>query len=302
MSTRATDVSIKASLLACLAAHLPRALKFHLGDVGRCLDAGFPPRAVPGGLPEGALRERLAPATGIWDEVERALDWCEANDVRLLGPGHPEYPERFLTLAEPSPALFVKGGAPWQTRIGLAVVGSRAPARATLEWLDSHLTPVLANPGVYSVSGGARGVDQKAHALSLRVGAPTVAFLPSGLARIYPAEFASWSDAIVAAGGALVTEYPPWKPMCKNHFHSRNRLIAKLGAVCLIAEAGRKSGTMITARYAAEAGVPLATLPASPMEPKAMGSLDLLFDGAQMLRDARDLGECLALNARLGAG
>ncbi len=296
-------------LLACLASCLPDSLRPGVAGLLPLLQSGVAAGSVSAHLPDGELRRRLA-SGDPWGDARRILEWCAGNGVRILYPGHPDYPARFSRFHEGSAAgssegasvLFVRGEPPWRSRIGLGIVGSRSPTAAALAWMDAHLPPVLSNPGVYSISGGARGVDQKAHALSLRVGCPTVAFLPSGLARIYPAEFIAWADAVVASGGALVTEYPPSEPMRKCHFHRRNRLIARLGAVCLVAEAARKSGTLITARYAKEAGVPVAVLPASPLEPKAMGSLDLLFEGAQPLRDARDLGEFLALNARLDGG
>lgn len=288
--------------LACLSAILKESENRDLAHLEPLLAAGVPLVALARELPSGPLQLRLAERPEVWDQVERTVAWCHDNGVSIVFPGHGDYPTAFASLREPARVLFVRGRPAWKAGVGLSIVGSREPTRFAFEWMDTHLSPVLRRQSVYTVSGGARGVDQRAHALSLRAGCPTVAFLPSGLAQIYPADFANWAHAIVEAGGALVTEFPPWEPMRKAHFHRRNRLIARMGAVCFVVEAGRKSGSLITARYAADAGIPVATLPAAAIEPKAMGSLDLLFDGAQVLRDGRDLSEFLFLNARPGGG
>lgn len=286
------------TIVALLAPLLSEQESSSLDDLKPVLAAGTSPRMALREMPPSSLRTRLEETPAIWDEVERARAWCELKGARLVFPGHRDYPTGFARLHSPPRVLNYIGKACWTGERGLAVVGSREPSRSALEWMDTQLPPALRRLGAFTVSGGARGVDQRAHALSLRAGAPTVAFLPAGLARVYPSDFVDWIDAIVDGGGALVTEFSPFEEMRKAHFHRRNRLIAAMSCACLVVEAGRKSGSMITARQAGEAGVPVAVLPASPMESRALGGLDLLFDGAQLLRDERDLVEFVELSPR----
>ncbi|MCM2282226.1 MAG: DNA-protecting protein DprA [Bdellovibrionaceae bacterium] len=287
--------------IAFLASFLADVPAQFFDDLKEVLAGGVPPRSAARELSHTPLRFRLEEEPEIWEAVERASAWCAERGAQVVYPGHAAYPEGFARLHAPPRVLSLFGSPCWRDRSGLSIVGSREPTRAALDWLDTHLTAALKDLDTFTVSGGARGVDQRAHSLSLRVGVPTVAFIPAGLAMIYPPDFADWTEAIVSGGGAIVTEFAPHEEMRKPHFHRRNRLIAALGVACLVAEAARKSGSLITARQAIEAGVPLATLPNSPMEPRASGSLDLLFDGAQLLRDARDLVEFVRLSSRPGA-
>jgi DNA processing protein len=239
----------------------------------------------------GDAESWLLPSERDLHEAIETRDWCHQNGIRILYPSHPHYPQEFLALEEPPLFLSCLIGAetpPWQTP-SISIVGSREPLERSLAWMDQNLPQFLRLFPVPVISGGARGVDQKAHSISLRSGIPTVAVIPSGLARIYPGDFAAWVPAILEAGGALLSPYHPKQEIRKFHFEGRNRLIAALGKMLLVIEARRRSGSIMTARLASELGRTLAALPSFPGESRSAGSLELLFSGGMMVRDAGDL-------------
>ena len=249
-------------------------------------------------LPEGKLRRMLLDKPEAWDLAKVTQEWCHKNGAQIIYPGHAFYPERFGDLPQPPNFLSVSGEFAWQIPLGLGIVGGREPTVQAVKWMEEHFLSALRRRQLFTVSGGARGIDQAAHRLSLRAGRPTIAFIPSGLAQIYPADFRYWRDSIVDSGGAIVSEYAPNELLGSGNFHRRNRMIAALSNSLFVVEAARKSGSLITARYALELGRSLCALPASALEPRAMGTLDLLYDGASLIRDADDLlrflGEPLA--------
>jgi DNA processing protein len=156
--------------------------------------------------------------------------------------------------------------------------------------MDLHLPILLErDPDLVVVSGGARGIDQKAHAMSLRSKSSTVAILPSGIGNPYPGEFRNWFDKIIDSGGAILSSLEPSAPVRKQYFESRNRLIVALAKLVFVVEARRKSGSIMTARLARELGRTVALLPAFPGEIKSDGCVDLLFDGGFPVRDADDV-------------
>lgn len=168
----------------------------------------------------------------------------------------------------------------------LSIVGARNMKPWVKEWMENEILPVLREFPVTVVSGGARGVDQWAHWLSLRAQRGTFVVLPSGLDHLYPtqlSELASREDVV------FVSEYPPEQTMRKHHFYLRNRLIALWSPVLIVIQAREKSGSMMTARYAMDMGKTVITLPANPLDIDFAGNNQLLFDGAAMIRHKRDL-------------
>lgn len=229
----------------------------------------------------------------VWLEAKTKARALLEQKISITYPGAFDYPSGLLQLDNPPSALSYWGRPVWLDLPCLSVVGTRRPSGETLQWLDVSLGELLVGHEMTLVSGGARGVDQKAHAMALRCHRPTVCFLPSGLESLYPVNLSSWKAPILAGGGALVSQFPPWQGMFKSHFIQRNRLIAAISRLTFVAEAARKSGSLLTAKFAMELGRPLATLPVSPMCIRGLGSLDLIFDGAYMVRDHRDLSQLL---------
>lgn len=283
------------ALVACLSSHLNYCAEGWM-LVRKLLAANVPEQKIVYELPNCTLKVELLSKPDAWAHAHETLEWCKENLVHVLYPGHPDYPEEFEYLPQPPQFLSVMGSTKCiYGGVGLSVVGGREHSRNALQWMEEHFLNALRFQNIFVVSGGARGIDQIAHRLSIRAAKPTIAFLPSGLAKMYPADFPMWQESICSGGGAIISEYPPMKEMEKSHFHRRNRMIAGLGRALFVVEAGRKSGSLITAKFALELGKPICVLPASALEPKAQGTLDLLFDGATPIRDAADLLSFLAL-------
>lgn len=238
-------------------------------------------------VPNGKLRSYLLSHPDWYQKNVDLINKWQAQNINMLYPGHVDYPEGFYQLSDPPLFLTYKGQAVWKDEKCLSVVGSRKPTSRALSWMDTHLRSVFSK--VCSVSGGARGIDQKTHNISLRLQRPTVAFLPSGLQAIYPESLRELSDEIIRTGGALVSEFMPHVMIQRHHFHTRNRLIAAISDVLLVVEAKIKSGSILTANLASAMGQPLAVLPTFPDEIQSQGNLKLLFEGAQPIASANDI-------------
>lgn len=198
------------------------------------------------------------------------------------------YPEEFKHLIDP-PLVFSYMGAPVWTRSKISVVGSRQPSQKSLWWISKELKNIIQRSELVLVSGGAIGVDQLGHQASVDLKRPTIVVLPSGLSTIYPKSMAQMSDLILRYGGCLISEFPDQQVVMKHHFSYRNRLIAALGKVCVIAEAREKSGTLMTAHRALEMGKDVFVVPGHPLDDSFKGSLNLLKLGAHILTEAQDI-------------
>lgn len=213
----------------------------------------------------------------------------EREGVSFVLYGQPLYPQKCYMMEDPPLVLSYLGQPVWLNEGSLAVVGSREPSSDSLKWIEKELSLFCESEKPLIVSGGARGIDQKAHGVALRKGCPTLVVLPSGLGEIYPDSLRSWVNPILQAGGGLISEYDYSQKMHKYLFHHRNRLIAALGNASLLVEAKRKSGTLITANQAAQLGRTVLVVPGHPFDPHFAGCLDLLCEGATIVRDAQDL-------------
>ncbi len=234
------------------------------------------------------------------DSSELALQKAlrlQSEGVCFVCAGEEDYPRAFYKMEDP-PLSFTFCGRPvWNQKTGLTVVGSREPSFESLQWMERELGSFCQSVEVAIISGGARGVDQKAHALALRFLRPTVVVLPSGLGCVYPSSLGHWKASILESGGCLLSEYGYEMPMQKYLFHHRNRLIAALGKATLIVEARQRSGTLITAELSCQMGRPVWVLPGHPQDPNFAGSLRLLAEGATLIRHAADLLDMFTLEA-----
>lgn len=228
--------------------------------------------------------------SGVARQEARA-QWQRAAELglRIVGLHESDYPERLARIYDPPPVLFVRGRLVREEgERAVAVVGSRAATPSGLAFARA-LARDLARAGITVVSGLARGIDTAAHRGALEGGGRTVAVLGSGHGRLYPPENTSLAAQIVAAGGAVVSEFAldtgPWKV----NFPRRNRVIAGWGRGVIVVEAAEKSGALITARLAWEEGRDVMAVPGHPAVAAAAGTNALLRDGAAVIRDAGDV-------------
>ena len=245
------------------------------------------------------------------DEVAlaRSCDWLSGAPRRhLIGWHDPDYPTLLRRTAAPPLALFVEGDPCRLWRAGIAVVGSRAPTAGGQD-TAAVFARRFAAAGFSVVSGLASGIDAAAHLAALDAGGDTVAVLGCGIDIAYPRSNLRL-HARIAAEGALVSEYPPGTPARREQFPSRNRIVAGLALGTLVVEAAQRSGALITARLAADAGREVFAIPGSIHNPMARGCHRLLRDGATLVESPDEVTAALgpiaegladALQARLHA-
>lgn len=227
-------------------------------------------------------------------EYDSAADYLRTLALHKINFTYPEkvdYPEEFLKMKEPP--LFIEYWGPplWRDRNLIAVVGSRNMLPLTEQWLKRHLSEFIETNRVGVVSGGAIGVDQLSHLIAIKSKAPTVFVLPSGLLNLYPASLNQFKKEFESENICFMTEFEIHHKLHKSHFYIRNRLIAALGKLTLVAQASMKSGSMLTVHHCLEMGKAVSTIPAHPEMHGFDGNLKLLFDGAYSVRNFSDLHE-----------
>jgi len=184
--------------------------------------------------------------------LPQRLDYfCRHNGVQILAYTDTDYPQSLQNLSDKPLVLYVKGELP-QANYALAIVGSRRCTEYGVR-AAACFAQAMTREGIPIISGGAKGIDTAAHEACLQAGGTTVAVLGCGLDIVYPSENAKLF-ARIAEQGALVTEYPPGVPPIAANFPARNRIIVGLSQAVLVAEAGKRSGAVITANIAADEG------------------------------------------------
>ena len=197
------------------------------------------------------------------------------------------FPSQLTNIQNPVDKLYYQGDKNLLSKKFVAIVGARNVLPWVEQWMEYELIPALRSCDLGVISGGARGVDQRAHSCALRAGVPTLAVLPSGLNCKYPRTVEALLGSSPLSG--FLSEYEPNESMRKHYFYSRNRIIAGFSPLVLVVQASEKSGSMITAKYALEYGKSIATIPATPMDPSTSGNLRLLYDGSYFVRNSGDL-------------
>jgi DNA processing protein len=221
------------------------------------------------------------------DLLARCRVWLRQPGHHLLGWHDPDYPPLLRRAGSPPPGLFVAGDPARLWHPAVAVVGSRGPTAGGRDNARAFAR-ALAEAGFAVGSGLAAGVDRAAHEAALEVGGLTVAVLGTGPDVPYPREHAGLL-ARIAAEGAVVSEHPPGTGARREHFPSRNRILAGLSLGTLVIEAAQRSGALITARLAAEAGREVFALPGSIHNPMARGCHRLIRDGAALVESADEV-------------
>ncbi len=251
------------------------------------------------GLPPSCAEPRRS--AEIRERAGAALLWLEQPDHHLLSWDDPAYPALLAELPDAPPLLFVAGAPGLLERPQLAMVGSRRASRNGLDNARAFARS-LAGAGFVITSGLALGIDGAAHQGALDAGGRTVAVLGTGLERLYPQRHARLAQQIVEQGGALVSELPlDCAPQASN-FPRRNRIISGLSLGVLVVEASPSSGSLITARLAAEQGREVYAIPGSIHHPGARGCHQLIRQGAALVESVEDVLEGLRGWQRLAPG
>jgi len=222
------------------------------------------------------------------------------HSIRVIRPSNANVYRRLNRLADPPRQLFLKGEYdPAQPAV--AIIGSRKHSSYGRLAAES-LTGDLASHGVTIISGLALGIDSLAHRAALSRQGRTVAVMPGGLDRVYPASHRQLADQLVNGGGGLISEYPPGTLPAKHHFVARNRIVAALSDAVVVVEAASRSGTLITAEYALDIGLPVLAVPGPITSPTSIGTNRLIDTGAKLIASAGDILLELGLEGRKPAG
>jgi DNA processing protein len=250
-------------------------LEHAIGESARGLQVELPPLA----------RNYLAAPT--YADIEADLHWLEASGAQVLPCTSAAYPQLLARTIGAPPMLYVLGDVETLAMPQLAMVGSRNPTadgRATA----TELAAFFAQAGLTITSGLALGIDAASHEGALAAHGFTIAVCGCGLDKIYPRQHAQLALRI-REQGAVISEFPPRSNPLKGHFPRRNRIISGLSLGTLVVEAARRSGSLITARLAAEQGREVFAIPGSIHNPLSKGCHELIREGAKLVEGAEDV-------------
>ena len=221
--------------------------------------------------------------------VTGALAWSVAPEQHIVTLADPEYPQALLEIPDPPALLYVRGRLELLNRPALAIVGSRNATPQGIQNAEGF-AGALADAGLLIASGLALGIDGAAHRGALAAGGDTVAFIGTGIDRIYPARNRELALAI-GTRGAIISEFPIGTPVAAANFPRRNRLISGFSRGVLVIEAAVESGSLITARLAGEQGREVFAIPGSIHSPQSRGCHKLIKQGAKLVETAQDVLE-----------
>ena len=263
-----------------------RQLMARFGTAGEAL------RAVPDMAARGGGKASIIEAQIVEQEIARS----RAAGARYLITGDADYPFLLDQMEGAPPALIVRGDVSLAARECVAMVGARNASAAACRFART-LAQELGQRGAVVVSGLARGIDTAAHQGALESG--TIAVIACGIDIAFPPENAELQERL-AEEGLLVTEHPPGTQPLARQFPARNRIIAGLARGTVVVEAAPRSGSLITARLAGEAGREVMAVPGSPIDPRAQGCNQLIREGAVLIQSAADVIEAIgAIDPRM---
>ena len=241
-------------------------------------------------LPRLAKRSGRAVQGAPIAEIERELAAAAKAGIRFVALCEPSYPPSLRAIDSAPPIVAVRGRLDVLQRACVAIVGSRNASAAGLI-MTERLATGIGRCGYLIASGLARGIDARAHKASLETG--TVAVLAGGHERVYPSNHAGLAERIAEAG-CVISEMPlAWEPRARD-FPRRNRIVSGLSLGTVVVEAARRSGSLITARFANEQGREVFAVPGSPLDPRAEGANDLLRQGATLCTGPDDVVDALS--------
>jgi DNA processing protein len=272
----ATSVrAVLARTPALRAAHVEALVTAAGGDLTRAIELETLSRVA---LPPKARGSLVLPDSATLDSD---LEWIEASGAQLLASTDSDYPAQLRQLPDPPAVLFVLGDVSTLASLQLAMVGARKASREGRN-TAREFAQYFARAGVTITSGLAVGIDAASHDGALRGGGQTVAVCATGLDTVYPIEHAELAQRI-RANGALLSEFPAGTPPRRMNFPHRNRLISGLSRGTLVVEAALHSGSLVTARRAAEQGRAVFALPGGIHQSLSSGCHKLIRNGATLV-------------------
>lgn len=230
-----------------------------------------------------------APVVWASDQAEREIANVEKFGAKFLALGQGLYPKPLSDMEDAPPLLIAKGNLNLLDRQAVAIVGARNASAAASRFARG-LAHDLGQQNLVIVSGLARGIDTAAHDGALDTG--TIAVVAGGIDVFYPPENEERQKALYERG-LVLAEMPPGTEPRARHFPYRNRIIAGMSSGTVVVEAAPRSGSLITARLAAEAGREVMAVPGSPLDPRAQGCNQLIRDGATLIQNAADVVEAI---------
>lgn len=224
--------------------------------------------------------------------IEKEVANMEKLGASYLFKSSENYPELLKHVHDAPPVLTVLGQLNTLLQPQIAIVGNRNASAAGQKFTRTLAANLVA--GNFAITSGlARGIDTAAHQGALDANGTTIAVMASGLGHIYPPENRGLYNTILENGGAIISENPALSTPTNQHFPRRNRIISGLSMAVVVTEASRRSGSLITARFAGEHGRDVFAMPGSPADPRAAGPNHLLKQGAYMLESAEDILEAI---------
>ncbi len=223
-----------------------------------------------------------------------------SQEIKIIKKGNDYYPRLLKEISDAPEKIFVLGNfqnKQFADNLKISIVGTR---RATSEGkaLAKELAKKLSEKGIIIVSGLAMGIDTAAHQGTVEANGRTIGVLANGLDSIYPAQNENLAEKILESGGAIISEYPPGTPALPHQFLERNRIVSGLCDATIIIEAPDRSGSLVTARLAAEQGREVLVFPGPLHHPNYKGSHKLIRDGARLVASIGDVFEDLNLNTQ----
>lgn len=217
-------------------------------------------------------------------------------EIKLINKDEKNYPSLLEEIQNPPRSIYVLGNLPDENVPRIAIVGTR---KATMEGrsIAREMAKKLSALNIVIVSGLAMGIDTAAHEGALAGNGKTLAVLGRGLDEIYPRQNENLAKKIIESGGAIISEYPPSAPALPRQFLERNRIVSGLSMAAIIIEAPAESGSLVTARLAAEQGREVFVVPGPINHPNYRGSHRLIRDGARLVSSVEDILEDLGISA-----
>jgi len=256
--------------------------------------------ANPAMLAEAGLSTKLIERViAIRAKVNLSQIWDQtlSKGIQVLTWMDETYPQRLKEIEQPPPVLYVRGTLLPEDTWSVAIVGTRRVTPYGRQ-VTEEIASFLAANGITVVSGLARGVDALAHNAALKAGGRTLAVLGSGVDRIYPPENRALAEQMLSQG-AVISDYAPGTPPESSNFPPRNRIISGLSMGVIVVEAGKTSGALITAEFAAVQGREIFAVPGNILAPQSKGTNKLIQDGAHPLLSVDDIMQALNLT-RIG--